>query len=75
LELDIEDDDDDDIYIYIYIYILNLFTDVAPSVFASLREFFGIEPQAYLSAFSIDETLFECGSEGKSGNMFYFTRT
>ncbi|KAF0686519.1 Aste57867_21706 [Aphanomyces stellatus] len=50
-----------------------VFEDVAPSVFHSLRELFGIDHEQYLRAFDPDENLREICSEGKSGNIFYFT--
>ncbi|CAK4460013.1 unnamed protein product [Aphanomyces euteiches] len=50
-----------------------VFEDVAPAVFHSLREFCGIDHKMYLNAFNPDENLKEICSEGRSGNIFYFT--
>jgi 1-phosphatidylinositol-4-phosphate 5-kinase len=49
------------------------FRDFAPKVFHNLREHFNIDPQAYLESFDLNNILHEHGSEGKSGNIFYFT--
>ncbi|ETW08372.1 hypothetical protein H310_00967 [Aphanomyces invadans] len=50
-----------------------VFEDVAPTVFHSLRELAGIGQASYLHSFDSDENLREVCSEGKSGNIFYFT--
>ncbi|ETV89684.1 hypothetical protein, variant 2 [Aphanomyces astaci] len=50
-----------------------VFEDVAPSVFQSLRQLAGIDQSSYLHAFNAEENLREVCSEGKSGNIFYFT--
>ncbi|KDO32556.1 hypothetical protein SPRG_03031 [Saprolegnia parasitica CBS 223.65] len=49
------------------------FEDVAPAVFQHLRHHFGIDDRSYMEAFALDQILNEHGSEGKSGNLFYFT--
>ncbi|OQR98214.1 phosphatidylinositol 4-phosphate 5-kinase (PIPK-D11/GPCR-PIPK) [Achlya hypogyna] len=49
------------------------FQDVAPLVFQSIRELFGIDAAAYRDAFAPSELLRECGLKGKSGNIMYFT--
>lgn len=49
------------------------FRDCAPRVFQSLRQHFGIDPQFVLDSFDTSKILSEHGSEGKSGNIFYFT--
>ncbi|EQC41990.1 hypothetical protein, variant [Saprolegnia diclina VS20] len=49
------------------------FTDVAPLVFQSIRELFGIDAASYRDAFARSEGLRECGLKGKSGNIMYFT--
>ncbi|EQC41988.1 hypothetical protein, variant [Saprolegnia diclina VS20] len=49
------------------------FQDVAPAVFQQIRHHFGIDDRSYMEAFALDQILNEHGSEGKSGNLFYFT--
>ncbi|OQS07138.1 phosphatidylinositol 4-phosphate 5-kinase (PIPK-D11/GPCR-PIPK) [Thraustotheca clavata] len=49
------------------------FQDVAPVVFQSIRELFGIDVAFYRDAFASSQTLQECGLKGKSGNIMYFT--
>lgn len=49
------------------------FRDCAPKVFHQLRRHFNIESSTFMESFQLDTILKECGSEGKSGNIFYFT--
>lgn len=49
------------------------FRDCAPKVFHQIRELFNIDPQFYMESFDPAKILSEHGSEGKSGNIFYFT--
>lgn len=51
------------------------FRDCAPKVFASIRDHFRIDSEFYLESFDPAKILSEHGSEGKSGNIFYFTCT
>lgn len=58
--------------------VLN-FRDCAPKVFHQIREQFKIDPQLYKDSFDVSKyvdlrrQMKEKGSEGKSGNIFYFT--
>lgn len=54
--------------------VLN-FRDCAPKVFHHLRELFKIDPHFFVESFDPAKILSEHGSEGKSGNIFYFTGT
>uniref|UniRef100_K3WWS8 PIPK domain-containing protein n=1 Tax=Globisporangium ultimum (strain ATCC 200006 / CBS 805.95 / DAOM BR144) TaxID=431595 RepID=K3WWS8_GLOUD len=49
------------------------FRDCAPKVFHHIRELFHIDEQFYMDSFDPAKILSEHGSEGKSGNIFYFT--
>ncbi|CAK4641336.1 unnamed protein product [Aphanomyces euteiches] len=49
------------------------FYDCAPAVFHDLRTMFGVTQEEYIASFALDQILDEHGSEGKSGNIFYFT--
>ncbi|DBA04121.1 TPA: hypothetical protein N0F65_004229 [Lagenidium giganteum] len=49
------------------------FRDCAPKVFHNIRQHFNIDPQFFLESFDTTKILHEHGSEGKSGNIFYFT--
>lgn len=49
------------------------FWDCAPKVFDSIRRHFNIDPQFYMESFDTSKILSEHISEGKSGNIFYFT--
>lgn len=49
------------------------FRDCAPKVFHHIRELFQINPHFYVDSFDPLKILSEHGSEGKSGNIFYFT--
>jgi 1-phosphatidylinositol-4-phosphate 5-kinase len=51
------------------------FRDCAPKVFADIRDHFHIDWEFYLESFDPAKILSEHGSEGKSGNIFYFTGT
>lgn len=52
--------------------VLN-FRDCAPKVFHHIRELFKIDPHFFVESFDPSKILSEHGSEGKSGNIFYFT--
>ncbi|KAF0686518.1 Aste57867_21705 [Aphanomyces stellatus] len=49
------------------------FRDCAPTVFQHIRTMFGVDKTEYMDSFALDQIMNECGSEGKSGNLFYFT--
>ncbi|GLD96156.1 hypothetical protein PINS_up004834 [Pythium insidiosum] len=49
------------------------FRACAPRVFAHIRQHFNVDPHFMLQSFDIDKILSEHGSEGRSGNIFYFT--
>lgn len=49
------------------------FRDCAPKVFHHIRELFKIDPHFFVESFDPSSILSEHGSEGKSGNIFYFT--
>ncbi|KAL4108833.1 hypothetical protein PRIC1_000542 [Phytophthora ramorum] len=49
------------------------FRDCAPKIFQCIRAQFNIDPEFYRESFDPSQILSECGSEGKSGNIFYFT--
>ncbi|TYZ67527.1 hypothetical protein PybrP1_004713 [[Pythium] brassicae (nom. inval.)] len=49
------------------------FRDCAPKVFHHIRELFKIDPHFFVESFDPRKILSEHGSEGKSGNIFYFT--
>lgn len=51
------------------------FRDCAPKVFANIRNHFRVEEEFYYESFDPTKILSEHGSEGKSGNIFYFTCT
>ncbi|KAE8969977.1 hypothetical protein PR003_g28581 [Phytophthora rubi] len=49
------------------------FKDCAPKVFHRIRAQFNIDQDFYRESFDPSQILSEHGSEGKSGNIFYFT--
>ncbi|GMF28342.1 unnamed protein product [Phytophthora fragariaefolia] len=49
------------------------FRDCAPKIFHSIRAQFNINQNFYKASFDPSQILSEHGSEGKSGNIFYFT--
>lgn len=49
------------------------FRDCAPKIFHRIRAQFDIDQDFYKSSFDPSKILSEHGSEGKSGNIFYFT--
>ncbi|ETV89679.1 hypothetical protein H257_00870 [Aphanomyces astaci] len=49
------------------------FRDCAPAVFGHIRSMFGVTEADYIDSFALHQNMNEHGSEGKSGNLFYFT--